>query len=124
MSLLSPFAAELVGLGCALAFAQAWFFDIVTLHCLRLTLTQVHSACCICAFMLGVEIDLAVLFILVVFTIEISLSSTLLGLFSSLVKLLHWSHLLQPFQSLQSHQTMHLPVLPARPSSTHAESCH
>ena len=47
-------------------------------HCLRLALARVHSACCICAFVLGVELDLAVLFILVVFAIEmISLSSTL-----------------------------------------------
>ena len=64
----------------------------IALHCLRLTLAQVHSACCICAFMLGVELDLAVLFILVVFTIAISLSSTL---FSSPIKLLCWLHLLQ-----------------------------
>ena len=47
----------------------------VALHCLRLALARVHSACCICAFVLGVELDLAVLFILVVFAIEISLSS-------------------------------------------------
>ena len=49
----------------------------VALHCLRLALARVHSACCICAFVLGVELDLAVLFILVVFAIDISLSSTL-----------------------------------------------
>ena len=54
----------------------------VALHCLRLALARVHSACCICAFVLGVELDLAVLFILVVFAIEISLSS---NLFSSLI---------------------------------------
>ena len=36
----------------------------VALHCLRLALARVHSACCICAFVLGVELDLAVLFIL------------------------------------------------------------
>ena len=47
----------------------------VALHCLRLALARVHSACCVCAFVLGVELDLAVLFILVVFAIEISLSS-------------------------------------------------
>ena len=90
----------------------------VALHCLRLALARVHSACCICAFVLGVELDLAVLFILVVFAIEIPLSSTL---FSSLVKLPRWSHLLQPFRSLQSRRRTHLPVPSARPSSTHSE---
>ena len=93
----------------------------VALHCLRLALARVHSACCICAFVLGVELDLAVLFILVVFAIEISLSSTL---FSSLVKLPRWSHLLQPFRSLQSRWRTHLPVPSARPSSTHSERRH
>ena len=93
----------------------------VALHCLRLALARVHSACCICAFVLGVELDLAVLFILVVFAIEISLSSTL---FSSLVKLPRWSHLLQPFRSLQSRRRTHLPVPSARPSSTHSERRH
>ena len=95
-SLPSPFAAELVGLGRALALARACsstspngnvlrlatgfvFTPLgtshVAHHCLRLALARVHSACCICAFVLGVELDLAVLFILVVFAIEISLSS-------------------------------------------------
>ena len=104
-SLPSPFAAELVGLGRALAFARAWCFDIaerqcfasrpcirfasalhplcirrgaratglvftslgtshVALHCLRLALVRVRSACFICSFVLVVELDLAVLFIL------------------------------------------------------------
>lgn len=93
----------------------------VALHCLRLALARVHSACCICAFVLGVELDLAVLFILVVFAIEISLSSTL---FSSLVKLPRWSHLLQSLRSLQSLRRTYSPVPSARPSSTHSERRH
>ena len=156
-SLPSPFAAELVGLGRALALARACsstspngnvlrlatgfvFTPLgtshVALHCLRLALARVHSACCICAFVLGcsaissgspnslalgVELDLAVLFILVVFAIEISLSSTL---FSSLVKLPRWSHLLQSLRSLQSLRRTYSPVPSARPSLTHSERRH
>ena len=36
----------------------------VALHCLRLALVRVRSACFICSFVLVVELDLAVLFIL------------------------------------------------------------
>jgi len=91
----------------------------VALHCLRLALAlaRVHSACCICAFVLGVELDLAVLFILVVFAIEIPLSSTP---FSSLVKLPRWSHLLQSFGTSSPSENV-LASPSARPSSTHSE---
>ena len=88
-SLPSPFAAELVGLGRALALARACsstspngnvlrlatgfvFTPLgtshVAPHCLRLALARVHSACCIRAFVLGVELDrpCGILFILVV----------------------------------------------------------
>ena len=140
-SLPSPFAAELVGLGRALALARACsstspngnvlrlatgfvFTPLgtlhVALHCLRLALAWVHSACCICAFVLGVELDLVVLFILVVFAIEISLSSTL---FSSLVKLPRWSHLLQSFGASSPSENV-LASPSARPSSTHSERRH
>jgi hypothetical protein len=61
------------------------------------------------------------LFILVVFAIEISLSSTL---FSSLIKLPRWSHLLQSLRSLQSLRRTYSPVPSARPSSTHSERRH